>query len=113
MSRILCVAPSGVLRVAQAPISDRAQEDARLLGSIGVSFTASQGIYGTPRVFLDRRDLSQAPRRPADARESLARPHGYRTWRRSVGKPAVLIPNSLQGSSTVTRRWANQDFLLN
>ena len=35
------------------PLSDRAQEDARLLRLIRASFTSSQGIYGAPRVFLD------------------------------------------------------------
>ena len=41
------------------PNSDRAQEDARLLRLIRASFTASQGIYGAPRVFLDLREAGE------------------------------------------------------
>jgi hypothetical protein len=39
----------------QQPISNRAQEDARLIRLIRASFIASHGIYGGPRVFLDLR----------------------------------------------------------
>jgi CheY-like chemotaxis protein len=41
------------------PISNRAQEDARLLRLIRVSFVASHGIYGAPRVFLDLREAAE------------------------------------------------------
>jgi putative transposase len=34
------------------PVSNRAQEEARLLRLIRASFTASHGVYGVPRVFL-------------------------------------------------------------
>ena len=74
MCRVLGVAPSGYYAWLAQPISNRAQEDARLLRLIRASFTASQGIYGAPRVFLDLReageDLQQASRRTADARAS-------------------------------------------
>src|SRR3982074_3417153 len=46
MCRILGVAPSGYYEWFTHPISNRAQEDARLLRLIRASFTASQGIYG-------------------------------------------------------------------
>jgi putative transposase len=55
MCRVLDVAPSGDYRWLQQPLSNRAVEDARLLRLIRASFTASQGIYGAPRVFLDLR----------------------------------------------------------
>ena len=48
MCRILGVAPSGYYEWLTQPISNRAQEDARLLRLIRASFTASQGIYGAP-----------------------------------------------------------------
>src|SRR5215207_1639251 len=52
MCRVLEVAPSGYYEWLLQPISDRGQEDARLLRLIRASFTASHGIYGAPRVFL-------------------------------------------------------------
>jgi putative transposase len=53
MCRVLEVAPSGCYDWPLQPISNRAQEDARLLRLIHASFVASHGIYGAPRVFLD------------------------------------------------------------
>jgi putative transposase len=59
MCRLLGVAPSGYYAWLAQPISDHAQEDARLLRLIRASFTASQGIYGAPRVFLDLREAGE------------------------------------------------------
>ena len=56
MCRVLGVAPSGYYEWIKRPISNRAREDARLLRLIRASFTASQGMYGAPRVFLDLRE---------------------------------------------------------
>jgi putative transposase len=44
LCRLLQVAPSGYYAWLQAPISDRALEDARLLRLIRASFVASHGI---------------------------------------------------------------------
>ena len=52
MCRVLEVAPSGYYDWLKQPISNRAQEDARLLRLVRASFVASHGIYGAPRVFL-------------------------------------------------------------
>jgi putative transposase len=108
MCRILGVAPSGYYEWLTHPISNRAQEDARLLRLIRASFTASQGIYGAPRVFLDLREAGETCSKHRVARlmrvNRLRALHGYRTRRWSVGKPAVLIPNLLQRQFTVTRR---------
>jgi len=60
MCRLLGVAPSGDYAWLAQPVSDRAQEDARLLRLIRASFTASQGIYGAPRVFLDLREAGES-----------------------------------------------------
>jgi len=49
----------GCYELLAHPNSDRAQEDARLLRLIRASFTASQGIYGAPRVFLDLREAGE------------------------------------------------------
>ncbi len=59
MCRVLEVAPSGYYAWLQQPVSNRAQEDARLLRLIRASFVASHGIYGAPRVFLDLREAGE------------------------------------------------------
>ncbi len=74
--RVLEVAPSGYYEWLLQPISDRGQEDVRLLRLIRASFTASHGIYGAPRVFLDLREagnLQQTPGLPFAARSQPAR----------------------------------------
>jgi putative transposase len=57
MCRLLEVAPSGYYDWLKQPQSRRAAENARLLKLIRASFNASNGIYGSPRVFLDLREL--------------------------------------------------------
>src|SRR5713226_9045082 len=48
MCRVLEVAVSGYYDWLKQPISNHAQEDARLLRLIRASFVASHGIYGAP-----------------------------------------------------------------
>jgi putative transposase len=107
MCRVLGLAPSGYYAWLHQPISKRAQEDARLLRLIRASFTASHGIYGAPRVFLDLREAGETCSKHRVARlmrqVNLRALHGYRTRRWSAGKPAVLIPNILQRQFLVTR----------
>ena len=107
MCRVLGVAPSGYYAWLQQPISNRAQEDARLLRLIRASFVASHGIYGAPRVFLDLREAGETCSKHRVARlmreANLRALHGYRIRRWSVGKPSVLIPNLLKRQFTVTR----------
>ena len=107
MCRVLGVAPSGYYEWLQQPISNRAQEDARLLRLIRASFVASQGVYGAPRVFLDLREAGETCSKHHVARlmrmNNLRALDGYRTRRWSVGKPSILIPNTLQRQFTVTR----------
>jgi putative transposase len=78
-----------------------------LLRLIRASFTASHGIYGAPRVFLDLREAGETCSKHRVARlmreNNLRALHGYRTRGWKVGKPAVLIPNLLQRRFTVTR----------
>jgi putative transposase len=50
MCRVLAVAPSGYYAWLQQPVSNRAQEGARLLRLIRAFFVASHGIYGPPRL---------------------------------------------------------------
>ena len=107
MCRLLGVAPSGYYEWLKKPMSDRAQEDARLLRLIRASFEASQGVYGAPRVFLDLREAGETCSRHRVARlmreNKLRALHSYRTRRWSVGKPAVLVPNLLKRQFTVSR----------
>lgn len=106
MCRELGVAPSGHYQWLKCPQSKRAVEDARLLHLIRTSFTASQGIYGAPRVFLDLREAGETCSKHRVARlmreNGLRALHGYRTRRWTVGKPAVLTPNLLKRQFTAT-----------
>lgn len=107
MCEVLEVAPSGYYEWLKAPLSNRAQEDARLLRLIKASFTASKGVYGAPRVFLDLREAGETCSKHRVARlmreNGLRALHGYRTRKWTIGKPAVLIPNLLQRQFTVTK----------
>src|SRR5215213_8712639 len=107
MCRVLGVAPSGYYEWRLQPVSNRAQEDARLLRLIRASFVASHGIYGSVRVFLDLREAGETCSRHRVARlmreNNLRALHGYRIRRWAAGKPSVLIPNLLQRQFTATR----------
>ena len=106
LCRVLNVAPSGYDEWLKQALSNRAQEDARLLRLIRASYTASHGIYGAPRVLLNLREAGETCSKHRVARlmreQKLRALHGYRTRRWSVGKPAVLIPNLLQRQFTVS-----------
>jgi putative transposase len=71
------------------------------------SFTASHGIYGAPRVFLDLREAGETCSKHRVGRlmrqANLRALHGYRTRRWAVGKPSVLIPNLLKRQFTTTK----------
>lgn len=113
MCRELGVAPSGYYQWLKCPQSARAVEDARLQRSFRTTFTAKQGMYGAPRVFRDLREAGETCSKHRVARlmreNALRAPHGYRTRRWQVGKPAVLTPNFLQRQLSPTKRnaaWA-------
>src|ERR1700722_18733012 len=97
MCRVLTVAPSDYYAWLQEPVSNRAQEDTRLLRLIRASFTASHGIYGAPRVFLDLREAGETCSKHRVARlirvNKIRALHGYRTRPHSASKPSVFIPN--------------------
>jgi putative transposase len=107
MCRELGVAPNGYYQWLKCPQSARAVEDARLLRLIRASFTASQGIYGAPHIFLDLRESDETCSKHRVARlmrENVLRAlHGYRTRRWEVGKPTVLTPNLLNRQFLPTR----------
>lgn len=107
MCQVLEVAPSGYYEWLKQPISDRAQEDARLVRLIRASFVASHGIYGAPRVFLDLREAGETCSKHRVERlmreNGLRASHGYRTRRVHVSKPSVLIQNLLKRQFTVSK----------
>jgi putative transposase len=107
MCRVLDVAPSGYYAWLQEPVSNRAREDARLLRLIRASFTASHGIYGSPRVFLDLREAGETCSKHRVARlmrvNRIRALHGYRTRHYSASKPSALIPNLVKRNFDVSR----------
>lgn len=106
MCRLLGVARAGYYAWLDHPVSDRAQEDARLLRFIRASFTASHGIYGAPRVLQDLRERGETCSKHRVARlmreNGLRALHGYRTRHIPVARPQALIPNLLQRQFTVS-----------
>jgi len=112
LCRVLGIAPSGYYAWLKKPVSQHGLEDARLLRLIRASYTASQGVYGAPRVFLDLREAGEGCSKHRVARlmreAGLRALHGYRTRRWSVGRPATLIPNHLNRQFNVShpnRAW--------
>src|SRR5688572_5396040 len=107
MCRVLGVAPSGYYEWLQQPISNRAQEDARLVRLIRASFIASHGVYGAPRIFLDLREAGETCSKHRVARimraNNIKALHGYRVPRYARGRTSLLTPNTLQRGFTVPR----------
>jgi putative transposase len=107
MCRALGVSPSGFYEWLNHPVSNRAKEDARLLRLIRTSYKASQGIYGSPRVFLDLREAGETCSKHRVARlmrvNKIRALHGYRTRRYVSGKPAVIAPDLVKRNFDVIR----------
>jgi hypothetical protein len=96
MCRLLGVAPSGYYAWLKQPVSSRAQEDARLLRLIRASFTAGQGIYGAPRVFLDLREAGETCSKHRVAR--LMRENHLRATAR-LSHSGLVCRQALRGST--------------
>ncbi len=107
MCRLLNVNRSGYYAWLKKPVSDRAQEDSRLLRLIRASFVASHGIYGAPRIFLDLREAGETCSKHRVARlmrvNGIRAVRGYRVRQHSATKPSILIPNSLQRNFTISK----------
>jgi putative transposase len=105
--RLLGIARAGYYAWLEHPISDRAQEDARLLKLIRASFIASHDIYGAPRILQDLRERGEVCSKHRVARlmreNGLQALQGYRIRHIPVQKPSALIPNLLQRQFTVSR----------
>ncbi|MCC7470774.1 transposase [Candidatus Nomurabacteria bacterium] len=59
MCRLLDVSRRGFYQRLRNPLSNRAVEDQRLPGLIRAAYTASHGICGAPRIFLDLREVGE------------------------------------------------------
>lgn len=107
MCRVFRVSRSGYYAWLKEPISNRAQEDARLLRLIRASYAASHGIYGSPRIFLDLREAGETCSKHRVARlmriNGIRAVRGYRTRQHSAAKPPALTPNFLQRNFTVSK----------
>ncbi len=107
MCRLLDVSRSGFYQWLRNPLSDRALEDQRLLGLIRAAYTASHGVYGAPRIFLDLREAGETCSKHRVARimrtHHIKALHGYRTPRYTRGHTSLLMPNTLQRGFTVQR----------
>jgi putative transposase len=107
MCRVLKVARSGFYAWQHKPLSDRAIEDQRLLGLIRASYAASHGVYGSPRVFLDLREVGERCGKHRVARimreQKIKALRGYKAPRMIAGRPSIIAPNTLQREFTVDR----------
>ncbi|TKB53213.1 MAG: IS3 family transposase [Nitrospira sp.] len=107
MCRLLDVLRSGFYEWLRNPLSDRALEDQRLLGLIRTAYTASSGVYGAPRIFLDLREAGETCSKHRVARimraNNIKARHGYRAPRYARGHTSLLTPNTLQRGFTVQR----------
>lgn len=107
MCRLLDVSRSGFYQWLRNPLSDRALEDQRVLGLIRAAYTASHGVYGALRIFLDLREAGETCSKHRVARimraNNLNALHGYRSPRYARGHPSLLMPNTLQRRFTVQR----------
>jgi putative transposase len=107
MCRLLDVSRSGFSEWLRTPLSDRVWEDPRWLGLIRAAYTASHGVYGAPRSFLDVRETGETCSKHRVARIMRANHmnarHGYRAPRYARGHTLLLTPNTLQRGVTVQR----------
>lgn len=107
MCRVLEVARAGYYAWLQEPLSNRAKEDARLLGLIRASYKASHGVYGSRRIFLDLREAGETCSKHRVERlmrqNDIKALHGYRPRYRAASKPSAAIPNLLQRNFDVIR----------
>jgi putative transposase len=105
MCRLLDVARSGFYKWLHKPLSDRAIEDLRLLELIRASYAASHGIYGSPRVFLDLREVGESCGIHRVARimkcHKIRAIRGYKSPKGIVGRPSIISANQLNRVFTV------------
>jgi putative transposase len=96
MCRVLEVAPSGYYAWLHEPVCQRALEDLRLLRLVRASYSASHGIYGAPRVFLDLREAGETCSKHRVMRlmrvNKIRAVRGYRIRHSATSKPSPRRP---------------------
>ncbi len=103
---------SGYYAWLKCPVCDRAKEDARLLPLIKASYAASGGAYGSPRVFLDLREVGEKCSRHRVAKimhqHRIRAVRSYKRPRYVAGQLSGVAPNRLQREFSVAgpdRAW--------
>ncbi len=107
MCQLLGVARSGFYQWLHKPVSSRTKEDERLLELIRDSYSASHGIYGSPRICLDLREIGERCSKHRVARimknHQIKAIRGYRAPMKIVGRPSLISSNQLNREFTVDR----------
>lgn len=107
LCRLLGVARSGYYAWVTRPVSQRARDDARLLGLIRESYEASGRTYGAPRILCDLREVGECVGKNRIARlmkrHKIRAQRGYKQPGVRYTKPAVAAPNRLQQQFTIDR----------
>jgi len=82
------------------PFSDRHYENLRLLELIKESYVASGKVYGSPRIFMDLRELGERCGKHRVARimkkHKIKAIRGYKQPRHRYSPPSVIAPNQLK-----------------
>ena len=107
MCRVLRVNRSGYYAWLKKPVSDREKENKRLFNLIQKSWRESDGIYGSPRIFLDLREWGEKCGENRVAR--IMRSRGLRALQ-STMKPRFNVGYvSVQADNHLNREFDNCD----
>ncbi|MDH0638173.1 IS3 family transposase [Pseudomonas sp. GD03860] len=105
MYRVLRIARAGFYQWLHKPVSERDQDNDRLLKLIRDSYAASRGVYGALRVYGDLREAGESCGKHRVARLMRANRikalRGYKAPRPIAGRPSIIAPNHLNRAFTV------------
>lgn len=106
MCRVLRVHPSGFYAWLQQPLSNRAQENRRLLALVKESWLASGLTYGSRRIHQDLLDLGETCSEGRIERlmrnNQIRAQRGYKRRYLKSGTPSHVAPNQLKQQFTVS-----------
>ena len=107
MCRVLRATRSAYYAWLKQPLSDRDLDDQRLLELIRESYAASGGVYGSPRITMDLRELGEHCSKHRVARlmkiNQIKALRGYKAPRHVAGRPAIIANDKLQREFTVSK----------
>jgi putative transposase len=102
---MLQVTRAGFYAWLHKPMSDRAIEDLRLLDFIRASYFASGGVYGRLACSALLREAGESCGKHRVARimrmSKIKALPGYTAPRHIVGRPSIILPNTLNREFTV------------